>query len=428
MIVYNLFPLLAGTFPNWVPHIERAAAMRFDWIFTNPVQRPGASGSIYSIADGLAINPALVEPTDGRSAEDQLRAVLRIARERGLRAMVDLVINHCAYDSQLVTDHPAWFRRDADGAVSHAFCWEDGRMVVWEDLAQFDYSDGSDPEGLYRYCLSMVEYLLGLGFEGFRCDAAYSVPAAVWRRLIDDVKSRSAGTVFVAETLGCTTPEALATARVGFDYVFNNSKWWDFRSPWLLQQYHLMREVAATIGFPESHDTPRLAQEMGGNPHGLKLRYLFAALSSSGCMMPIGFEFGFRRPLDVVSSRPADWESTTIDLRDFICSVNAAKAAHPVLREETPILILPSPDPHVLVIWKASASAGQEALLFLNTDRSQRHSLELRNLRGELQLGRPLVDVSPEFRMDAVPEQPFTYDFGPGQSLVLVTSDRPESL
>ncbi len=44
MIVYNLFPLLAGPFPGWVPHIERAAAMGFDWLFVNPVQRPGASG------------------------------------------------------------------------------------------------------------------------------------------------------------------------------------------------------------------------------------------------------------------------------------------------------------------------------------------------------------------------------------------------
>ena len=145
-------------------------------------------------------------------------------------------------------------------------------------------------------------------------------------------------------------------------------------------------------------------------------------------MMPIGFEFGFQRPLHVASSRPEDWESTTIDLRDFIRSVNTAKAAHPVLREETPILILPSPDPHMLVIWKASVATGQEALLFLNTDPSERHSVELRDLRGELQLGRPLIDVSPEFRMDVVPDWPFTYDFGPGQSLVLVTSDRPQRL
>jgi len=91
-MVYNLFPLLAGSFPGWVPHIERAVAMGFDWVFVNPVQRPGASGSIYSIADYFELNPALIEPTDPRSGEDQLRSVLQAARDRGLRVMADLVI------------------------------------------------------------------------------------------------------------------------------------------------------------------------------------------------------------------------------------------------------------------------------------------------------------------------------------------------
>ena len=31
-------------------------------------------------------------------------------------------------------------------------------------------------EGLYRYCLRVVEHLLDLGFDGFRCDAAYQMP------------------------------------------------------------------------------------------------------------------------------------------------------------------------------------------------------------------------------------------------------------
>ena len=35
MKIYNLFPLLAGPFPHWTPHLERAAAMGFDWVFVN---------------------------------------------------------------------------------------------------------------------------------------------------------------------------------------------------------------------------------------------------------------------------------------------------------------------------------------------------------------------------------------------------------
>ena len=45
-------------------------------------------------------------------------------------------------------------------------------------------------KGLYRYCLSVVEHLLALGFEGFRCDAAYQVPRNFWHRLIRDIKRR----------------------------------------------------------------------------------------------------------------------------------------------------------------------------------------------------------------------------------------------
>ena len=47
MIIYNLFPLLAGPFSGWQAHFERAAAMGFDWVFVNPIQYPGYSGSLY---------------------------------------------------------------------------------------------------------------------------------------------------------------------------------------------------------------------------------------------------------------------------------------------------------------------------------------------------------------------------------------------
>ena len=45
-------------------------------------------------------------------------------------------------------------------------------------------------------------------------------------------------------------------------------------------------------------------------------------------MMPIGFEFGFRKPLHVVNTTPADWEKTDIDLTAYIAKVNAIKKGH----------------------------------------------------------------------------------------------------
>src|ERR1700686_3907884 len=96
--IYNLFPLLAGPLPRWKSHLERARRMEFNWLFVNPIQLPGFSGSIYSIKDYYAIDPRVIDPSAGHP-DSQLRQMISDARALGLRVMMDLVINHTAFDS-----------------------------------------------------------------------------------------------------------------------------------------------------------------------------------------------------------------------------------------------------------------------------------------------------------------------------------------
>ncbi len=421
MILYNLFPLLAGPLNHWEPHFKRAAAMGFNWAFINPIQRPGASRSLYSIADYFAINPVLLDAQSPISPEDQVRQMNAQARAAGLKVMLDLVINHCAIDSPLTRQHPEWFVRESDGRIANARCQHNGERVVWKDLAQFDHRHTRDAEGLYRYCFGVVEHLLALGFEGFRCDAAYQVPQQFWRRLIRETKAHHPHTRFVAETLGCSADETRETARAGFDYVFNSSKWWNFSDWWLIEQYNLVRETTQSISFPESHDTPRLSEELHGNINGLKQRYLFSALFSAGVMMPMGFEYGFRKALHVIHTVPSDWQLNGIDLCSYITKVNAIKKAHAVFREESPTSILPCNNPNILFLWKASVTHKDEALLILNKDASQSQEFQTDQFRRFVQAGAPLRDVSPEHPMDYIHE-PFHYALRPGQGIVLVTA------
>jgi len=421
MVIYNLFPLLAGAFSRWGEHFARAAAMGFDWVFVNPIQQLGASGSLYSIADYFRFNPALLDPQSAAPPEEQVRQMIAQARAAGLKVMIDLVLNHSAIDSHITREHPKWFVRESNGRIANASCQHNGETVVWRDLAQFDHQHTKDPEGLYRYCLSVVENLAGLGFEGFRCDAAYQVPQPFWRRLIGDVKKRHPQVCFVAETLGCNADQTRDTAAAGFDYVFNSSKWWDFQSWWLLAQYNLVRDVAGSISFAESHDTPRLFEELGGNLDGVKQRYLFSALFSAGVMMPMGFEFGLRKPLHVVETTPSDWQRDGVDLSPFITKVNAIKKSRRVFLEESPTSILPSPNPNILLLWKASTRNKDEALLILNKDLERHQDFYTDHFRHYLQAGAALQDVSPEYPLDYIHE-PFHYALRPGQGIVLVTT------
>lgn len=419
MIIYNLFPLLAGQASEWKPHLERARAMGFDWIFVNPIHYPGYSGSLYSIKDYFRFNPLIVDAADPAAEAREFKRVAAEARALGLRLMVDLVVSHCAFDSDLVKQHPAWFRRE-HGKVVHPSCKEGDKTVVWKDLVQFDHQHGKDPEGLFNYLASVVDFLLELGVEGFRCDAAYQVPEPFWRRLIAGTKKKNPNAVFLAETLGCSPHETARTARAGFEYIFNSSKWWDYSGPWLFEQYNLTRETSKSVSFPESHDTPRLAEEAGGNLDVLKSRYFFSALFSAGVMMPIGFEFGFRRRLHVVKTRPADWENTGVDLTAFIGNLNRVKAANPVFQEDAPTEILPTNNPNILFLWKGSLKAGQEALIILNKDPHNQQHFHTDNLYNYIQSPGPLVDVSPEFPLDYLPT-PYEYGLRPGQGIVLVT-------
>lgn len=395
--------------------------MGFDWVFANPIQRLGASHSLYSIADYFQFNEALLDPQSSAPAEAQFQEMMEQAHSAGLRMMIDLVINHCAIDSAVVREHPEWFVREKGGRVANAFCMHREKRVVWKDLAQFDHQHTKDPEGLYQYCLRIVKHLIDLGFTGFRCDAAYKVPRKFWHRLMHDVRPRRTDLVFVAETLGCTADQTKETARAGFNYVFNSSKYWNYTDSWLISQYNLLRETAPSISFPESHDTVRLCEEFHGNVNALKQHYLFSALFSAGLMIPIGFEFGFRKPLHVVKTTPADWETTNIDLTGYIERVNEIKESYAIFLEDSPTQMLQSPNPNVLLLWKGSVKRPQEALLILNKDAWSYQEFYTEHFRRYVQSGTPLRDVSPEYPLEYLHE-PFHYALRPGQGIVLVTS------
>jgi starch synthase (maltosyl-transferring) len=236
---------------------------------------------------------------------------------------------------------------------------------------EVDNAGSPDREALWAYWRDLAFFYVGLGVRGFRCDAAYQVPAALWRDLIAAVKSRYPEVRFFAETLGCTPEETLATAAAGFDFIFNSSKWWDFAAPWCLDQYARTAPVVPSVSFPENHDTPRLAAELAGDRAAVLQRYVFAACFSAGVMMPVGFEFGFRKPLHVVQTTPADWEPASWDLTGEIAATHRTKAALRPLNDEGRQEALALPAPEVLGLRKRTRDGREAVLVLLNRDRQR---------------------------------------------------------
>jgi starch synthase (maltosyl-transferring) len=398
--IYNLFPTLAGVIRDWMVHLPRIAAMRFNAVYVNPFHYPGFSGSLYAVKDYYRLNPRF---RDGERGDDDtlLRGFTDAARAHGLRVIMDLVINHTSKDSELVTLHPDWFTRDAKGDVVSPGAIDPAdarRQTVWGDLAELDYRPPHQRQ-ILGYFQQLVRHYVGLGFGGFRCDAAYKVPAEVWRGLADSAKAASPNVVFCAETLGAPKEKIFALAEAGFDYLFNSVKWWDFKSPWLFDQYEAFRHIAPSIGFPESHDTKRLVTELlaAGIPDSLiephyRQAYAFAAAYSTGVLMPMGFEYGWSRALDVVRTRDDEPERKRFDLSGFIAEVNAVKQAIPALNEEGPQRLLSSRGDSLVTLERQTESGKDRAFILVNRHESEPREAPLATLGAK---GLTLTDLSP---------------------------------
>lgn len=378
--------------------------MGFRWIHLNPIHLTGYSGSLYAIKDFYQVNPDFVSAgcDDGLQ---ELGQTLEAMHDQGLLVMMDLVVNHTARDSPLVQDKPDWFRRDRSGKVisPSAIDPDDAaKVTVWTDLAEADNVHSPARHELWSYWTALVQYYLDLGFDGFRCDAAYKVPAPLWQQLISAGRRRKPGTLFSAETLGCRPSEVRALSAVGFDYLFNSSKWWNFDTTWCLDQHEEFGRIAPSIAFPETHDTPRLMEESGGLVQVQKQRYAFAAAFSAGILMPIGYEYGARKALHVVHSSPDDWEEN-IDIRAFIRGINALTLELPILQAEGNWRVLTDLDSPTITLRKR-AKGYQPLVLLLNKDWRHHQQVTVPDLRERFSGEPRMIRVCrPDANPEAVP-------------------------
>ncbi|HYZ42513.1 MAG TPA: maltotransferase domain-containing protein, partial [Stellaceae bacterium] len=134
------------------------------------------------------------------------------------------------------------------------------------------------------------------------------------------------------------------------------------------------RHIAPSIGFPESHDTDRLVNELiaAGIPQSqieprYKQAYAFAAAFSTGVMMPMGFEYGWSRRLSVVSRGDEKPEPMRFDLSEFIAEINALKRATPALNEEGPQRLAGNPGDPLVVLERQAESGDERAFILVNT-------------------------------------------------------------
>ncbi|HEV7874900.1 MAG TPA: alpha-amylase family glycosyl hydrolase, partial [Enterovirga sp.] len=208
--IYNLFPLLVGRVGDWAAELPRIARMGFDWVYLNPFHEAGFSGSLYAVKNVDALDSRFRDGSGFGDDAASLRFFIDKAQGTGLKVMIDLVINHASKDAVLADERRDVFVQNMWGELESPFAVDPDdptKRTVWGDLAEFDYVKPESRDFLVAYWDRYIARMQGLGVKGFRCDAAYKVPPAVWEKLIGQAKARDPEALFAAETLGCTFEE-----------------------------------------------------------------------------------------------------------------------------------------------------------------------------------------------------------------------------
>ena len=114
-IIYNLFPRHYKTIADWQKVIPHVADMGFNWIFVNPFHATGFSGSLYAIKNYYQLNPLFCKEGQDTFDWKPLKQFIAACSNSNINMMMDLVINHTAFDSVLVKTNPEWYKHDEKG-------------------------------------------------------------------------------------------------------------------------------------------------------------------------------------------------------------------------------------------------------------------------------------------------------------------------
>lgn len=331
--IYNIFTRYFSNTSDWYVITKKAKDMGFNTIYLNPINKTGSSGSLYSIADYFGWDKRCMGNVSREEGEKLLKDYLDYCKKLNMKVFYDLVVNHTAYDSQLVKEHDNWYEHDENGNIKHAYCYTEQGIVFWEDSAKLKY-DIYDMS-LFNYIESICNYYLELGFSGFRCDAAAYAPDILWKVLIKNVHKTYPNAIFIAETFMVPLENIDKIAEAGFEYIFSSAKWWNGYDSWYTEQIdRFHKNGLKLVSFPDNHDTERLMFEVNDNEALYNQRLMFIAVCSSSFEITYGFEYGFKKKPNVVKTTPEDIENSSYNFTKEIAEANSIRDKYEILRSE----------------------------------------------------------------------------------------------
>lgn len=207
-VIYEIFPRQysnKGDFNSITKDLDRLRDLGVTVLWLMPIhpigklKAKGTVGSPYAVKDFYAINPDY-------GTSDDLKRLISEAHKRNLKVIIDIVINHTAWDSVLMKQK-GFHTTNEKGEIIPP-------VPDWADVADLNYNN---PE-LRKYMIEMLKmWIRDYNLDGFRCDVAGFVPTDFWETARAEVDKIKPNTIWLAEW---ESPDLLVKA-FDLDYSWN---------------------------------------------------------------------------------------------------------------------------------------------------------------------------------------------------------------
>ncbi|MFY9262665.1 MAG: alpha-amylase [Actinomycetaceae bacterium] len=221
----------------------------------------------YDTLDHFRIDPRLGDESD-------FDALIAACHQRGIRVVLDGVFSHVGREHPLVQEALAT-GPDSGSFASSLFDidWHTAagpRPRVWEGHESLVRFKHSNPQTI-NYVIDVMAHWLNRGIDGWRLDAAYSVPNHFWSRVLDTIHEQYPHTWILGEVLHGDYARFVADS--GADTVTQYELWksiWSsikdknfFELDWTLKRHNDMLTHFIPNTFIGNHDVTRIASQVG---------------------------------------------------------------------------------------------------------------------------------------------------------------------
>lgn len=321
-VIYQIFPRnhsLEGNFISIISDLPRIKELGVDIIYLMPVNeigqknRKGKWGSPYASKDYFSISSDL-------GALDDFQRLCQETHKLGMKIILDMVFNHTAPDNVLLIQHPEfYFYRN--GKLGN-------RVGDWSDIVDLDL----DRVDTQNYLISVLQYWIKQGVDGFRFDVATMIPIDFFNRARQELGKQ---VIFLAESIDTSFFNWLVSQGFyatkdenmipTFDSLYNYHWFRHFEG--YLKYGNSLQPAVDVLNTPseilrvnclENHDNDRIAFLFNNDERRLRnvLAFIFFL---PGCpFIYAGQEYGASHKPELFEKDPINWNVRNENIYRFI--------------------------------------------------------------------------------------------------------------